>query len=245
MTSPMRRQMSKRAILHLLEELATEGCTATLCISSQTLGARHYDHLLPESEPDRSRAAQALADVGPSDTGIAVFMSPDRTVAIQPPFPLTVDARAAGVASRPVLDVFDSEPVVGLVLLRLGRYAVAVLRGDKLLATKTDTRYVKNRHRAGGSSQRRFERSRERLIRELYDTTCRMTRTVFEPFLGEMDYVMLGGERVTLNGFVKRCRLMQDLEPKRLSRLLPVDRPNQKALESISYEMWKSRVTFF
>ena len=172
-------------------------------------------------------------------------MSPDRTVAIQPPFPLTVDARAAGMASRPVLDVFDSEPVVGLVLLRLGRYAVAVLRGDKLLATKTDTRYVKNRHRAGGSSQRRFERSRERLIRELYDTTCRMTRTVFEPFLGEMDYVMLGGERVTLNGFVKRCRLMQDLEPKRLSRLLPVDRPNQKALESISYEMWKSRVTFF
>ena len=117
----MRRQMSKRSILHLLEELATEGCTATICISSQTLDARDYDHLLPESEPDRSRAAQALADVGPSDTGIAVFMSPDRTVAIQPPFPLTVDARAAGMASRPVLDVFDSEPVVGLVLLRLGR----------------------------------------------------------------------------------------------------------------------------
>ena len=241
----MRRQMSKRAMLRLLAEIEERGCTATVCVSAQTLGARDYDHLLPESEPDRSRAAQALADVGPSDTGIAVFVSPDRTVAIQPPFPLTVDARAAGMASRPVLDVFDSEPVVGLVLLRLGRYAVAVLRGDKLLATKTDTRYVKNRHRAGGSSQRRFERSRERLIRELYDTTCRMTRTVFEPFLGEMDYVMLGGERVTLNGFIKRCRLMQDLAPKRLSRLLPVDRPNQKALESISYEMWKSRVTFF
>ena len=243
--NPVTRSISRNGVRGLLGELEERVCTATVCVSAQTLGARDYDHLLPESEPDRSRAAQALAEVGPSDTGIAVFMSPDRTVAIQPPFPLTVDARAAGMASRPVLDVFDSEPVVGLVLLRLGRYAVAVLRGDKLLATKTDTRYVKNRHRAGGSSQRRFERSRERLIRELYDTTCRMTRTVFEPFLGEMDYVMLGGERVTLNGFIKRCRLMQDLAPKRLSRLLPVDRPNQKALESISYEMWKSRVTFF
>ena len=241
----MRRQMSKRAVLRLLDELDTEGCTATVCVSAETLGARDYDHLLTQSEPDRSRAAEALADVGPSDTGVALFVSQGRMVAVQPPFPLAVDVRAEGISSKPILDSLDSEPVVGLVLLRLGRYAVAVLRGDKLLATKTDSRYVKNRHRAGGSSQRRFERSRERLVRELYDTTCRMTRSVFEPYLRDMDHVLLGGERGTLNGFVKRCRLMQDLEPKTLSRLLPVDRPNQKALESISYEMWKSRVTFF
>ena len=241
----MRRQMSKRAVLRLLDELDTEGCTATVCVSAETLGARDYDHLLTQSEPDRSRAAEALADIGPSDTGVALFVSQGRMVAVQPPFPLAVDVRAEGISSKPILDSLDSEPVVGLVLLRLGRYAVAVLRGDKLLATKTDSRYVKNRHRAGGSSQRRFERSRERLIRELYDTTCRMTRSVFEPYLRDMDHVLLGGERGTLNGFVKRCRLMQDLEPKTLSRLLPVDRPNQKALESISYEMWKSRVTFF
>jgi len=229
----------------LLNELADEGCAATVCVSAETLGAGDYEHLLPESEPKRTRAAEALAEVGSSDTGVAVFLASERTVAIQPPFPLAVDVRAAGVESRPILDVLDSEPVVGIVLLRLGRYAVAVLRGNRLLATKTDTRYVKNRHRKGGSSQRRFERSRERLVRELYDTTCRMTRSIFEPHLRDIDYVMLGGERGTLNGFVKRCRLMQDLEPKTLSRILSVDRPNQKALESISYEVWKSRVTFF
>ena len=237
--------MSKRAVRRLLDELAAEGCGATVCVSAEMLDARDYDHLLPESEPERSRAAEALAEIGSSDTGVAVFVSPERTVAIQPPFPLAVDVRAAGAASKSILDVLDSEPVVGIVLLRLGRYAVAVVRGNRLLATKTDSRYVKNRHRAGGTSQRRFERSRERLVRELYDTTCRMTRGVFEPYLREIDYVMLGGERGTLNGFVKRCRLMQDLEPRTLSRLLPVDRPNQKALESISYEVWKSRVTFF
>ena len=237
--------MSKRAVRGVLDELAAEGCGATVCVSAEMLDARDYDHLLPESEPDRSQAAEALAEIGSSDTGVAVFVSPERTVAIQPPFPLAVDVRAAGAASKSILDVLDSEPVVGIVLLRLGRYAVAVVRGNRLLATKTDSRYVKNRHRAGGTSQRRFERSRERLVRELYDTTCRMTRGVFEPYLREIDYVMLGGERGTLNGFVKRCRLMQDLEPKTLSRLLPVDRPNQKALESISYEVWKSRVTFF
>ena len=243
--SPTTRQLSKRAVRRLLDELAAEDCAATVCVSPETLGARDYDHLLPHSEPERSRAAEVLDHVGSSDTGVAVFVSPERTVAVQPPFPMAVDVRAEGVASRPILSVLDSRPVVGIVLLRLGRYAVAVLRGNGLLATKTDTRYVKNRHRKGGSSQRRFERSRERLVRELYDTTCRMTRSVFEPHLRDIDYVMLGGERGTLNGFVKRCRLMQDLEPKTLSRILPVDRPNQKALESVSYELWKSRVTFF
>lgn len=238
------RWVSKRGVRGLLDELAGEGCAATVCVSAETLAARDYDHLLPDSEPVRARVVEALAEAGPSDTGVAVYVTPERTVAVRPPFPLAVDVTATGAESRPILDVLDSEPVVGIVLLRLGRYAVAVLRGDRLLATKTDTRYVKNRHRKGGSSQRRFERSRERLVRELYDTTCRITRGVFEPHLRDIDHVMLGGERGTLNGFVKRCRLMQDLEPKTLSRILPVDRPNQKALESVSYEVWKSRVTF-
>ncbi len=229
----------------MLDELAAEDCAVTVCVSAETFGTRDYGHLLPESEPEKSQVAETLAEVGASDTGVAVFIAPERIVAVQPPFPLTVDVRVAGLESKPILDVLDSEPVVGIVLLRLGRYAIAVVRGNRLLATKTDTRYVKNRHRKGGSSQRRFERSRERLVRELYDTTCRMTRTVFEPHLRDIDYLMLGGERGTLNGFVKRCRLIQDLESKTLSRLLPVDRPNQKALESISYEVWKSRVTLW
>ncbi|MCE2458583.1 MAG: hypothetical protein J4G14_12345 [Dehalococcoidia bacterium] len=243
--NPVTRSISRNAVRGLLDELAAEDCAVTVCVSAETLGARDYGHLLPESEPERSQVAEALAEGGSSDTGVAVFAAPERVVAVQPPFPLTVDVRAAGLESKPILEVFNSEPVVGIVLLRLGRYAIAVLRGNKLLATKTDTRYVKNRHRKGGSSQRRFERSRERLVREFYDTTCRMTRTVFEPHLRDIDYVMLGGERGTLNGFVKRCRMMRDLESKTLSRILPVDRPNQKALESISYEVWKSRVTFW
>ena len=123
---------------------------------------------------------------------------------------------------------------------------MGVLRGESLVATKTDSRYMKNRHRAGGQSQRRFERSRERLIRELYDKTSEVARATFTPYLGEMDYVLLGGERGTLNGFIKRCSLMQrELKPKILARRLAVDQPNQRALKGISREVWKSSVTFF
>ena len=241
--------MSRPALLRLLDELGDEVCHTTICVSAETLVSNDCAHLLPDAEPERAHVSDVLSAATsarqPSDTGLAIFLTHTRTVVIRPPFPLDVDMRAAGFEPQPLHALFASRPVVGIVLLRLGRYAVAVLRGDRLLATKTDTRYVKNRHRKGGSSQRRFERSRERLVRELYDTTCRITRGLFEPYLRDIDHVMLGGEKGTLNGFVKRCRLMQDLEPKTLSRVLSVDRPNQKALESISYEVWKSRVTFF
>lgn len=246
--SPTHRQLPRPAILRLLDELGGEDCVSTVCVSAETLASADLAHLLPDADPERARALEVLSAAmsarQPSDTGMALFLTPTRTVAIRPPFPLDLDMTAAGFEPEPLRGLLASRPVVGVVLLRLGRYAVAVLRGNELLASKTATRYVKSRHRAGGSSQRRFMRSRDRLIRELYDKTCEVARAIFEPRIRELDYVMLGGERNTLNGFAKRCRLMQDLEPKTLSRLLSVDRPNQRALQSISREIWKSSVTF-
>ena len=218
---PAHRQIAKPGVLRLLDDLAGENCRATVCVSPETLASADCARLLPAAEPERARASDILTAAAsarqPSDTGVVLFLTPARSVAIRPPFPLDVDMTAAGFAPEPLRALFDSRPVVGVVLLRLGRYAVAVIRGDELIATKTDSRYVKSRHRAGGSSQRRFMRSRDRLIRELYDKTCEVARALFEPRVRELDYVLLGGERNTLNGFAKRCRVMQDLKPKTLT----------------------------
>ena len=239
------KHIGRNGVLGLLDDLDAGGCTWSALISAGTLVESQTVNRLLGSDLERSMAAQVMEVVEKSDTGAAVFVSTGRVVAVQPPVPLTVDASASNALAEPLRELLRSSPVIGVVLLRLGRYAIGVLRGDKLIATKTDSRYMKNRHRAGGQSQRRFARSRERLIRELYDKTCEVTRAVFEPYLGEIQHVMLGGERGTLDGFVKRCRLMRDLESKTLARQLSVHRPNQKALEGISYEVWKSRVTFF
>ena len=240
------KQIGKRGVLALLNDLEAEGCAASVHISARTLAARDYEHLLPESEAERFAVASALEEIGDGDTGAALFAGAERIVVIKPPLPLTADARAVGGHTHELRRLLRSEPVIGVVLLRLGRYAVGVLRRETLLATKTDSRYMKNRHRAGGQSQRRFARSRERLIRELYDKTCEITRTLFTPYLSDMEYLLLGGERGTLNGFVKRCPMMQrELKPRILARRLSVDQPNQKALLGISREVWKSGVTFF
>lgn len=240
------KQIGKNGVLGLLDDLEAGGCFASVYVSAQTLASRDFSHLLPESEAECSCVATALEESIGSDTGVAVFVTGERVVAIRPPIPLDADIRVADAHTDPLRGLLRSESVIGVVLLRLGRYAVGVLKGEKLIATKTDSRYMKNRHRAGGQSQRRFERSRERLIRELYDKTCEITRSVFTPHLDEMEHLLLGGERGTLNGFLKRCPLIQrELKPKILARRLAVDQPNQKALKGISREVWKSDVTFF
>ena len=180
-----------------------------------------------------------------SETGAVVFAGDERVLVILPPFPVAETSFHADAHVAPMLSLLDTRPVVAVVLLRLGRYAVGVIGGDRLLASKTGTRYVKNRHRQGGSSQRRFERSRERLVRELYDKVCVVAGDIVGPFGDRIDYLMLGGERHTLNGFAKRCRLVRELGPKTLDRRLPVDRPGQKALEAAIRDIWVSKVLTF
>jgi peptide subunit release factor 1 (eRF1) len=183
--------------------------------------------------------------VGNSETGLVIFMGEQRAIAVAPPFPLVADALYDGYHTSSLVEILQRDLVIGVVLLRLGRYAIGVLSGDTLVASKTDTRYVKSRHRAGGSSQRRFERSRERLVRELFDKTCQVTRDVFSPYHSGIDYLLMGGERHTLRGFVQRCRYLKSLQHKTLERLLRVERPGQRALEGIARAVWVSRVFTF
>jgi peptide subunit release factor 1 (eRF1) len=166
-------------------------------------------------------------------------------MAVAPPFPVDEDAVAEGFDTGPLVELLTIDRTVGVVLLRLGRYAVGIVRGEKLLASKSGSRYVKNRHRKGGSSQHRFERSRERLIRELFDKTCQTARDVFEPREARLDYLLLGGERHTVADFEKRCGYLRRSGVEVLRRRLEVDRPGKVALEKIHREVWKSRIYEF
>ena len=195
----------------------------------------------PATAAVAAAAMEALPDLG---TGAVVFYGSRAAVAIAPPFPIDEELQCDGVDVGPMLDLLSRDVTVGVVLLRLGRYAVGVVENGRLAASKSDTRYVKNRHRKGGSSQRRFARSRERLVRELYDKVCTVTEDVFRPYGDRIEYLLLGGERQTLLAFTKRCGYVERSGIEVLPRRLDVDRPSRAALDTINRQVWMSRVVY-
>lgn len=236
---------SKTRLLRLLDETAgADWVCRTIYLTAETAArANNAGRGARAAGTEDEALRRAMDAVGQTDTGLALFLGERRAIAVCPPFPLRADALRDGMDAAPLRRLLRAEFVVGVVLLRLGRYAVGVARGKRLLASKTSARYVKNRHRAGGQSQRRFERSRERLVRELYDKTCETAQTLFAPF--EIDYIMLGGESGTLAGFAQRCGYIRQFGGKALARRLAVEQPNQKALNNIAFEVYKSRVYLF
>lgn len=242
---------SPARVRRLLDEIdGGDGQMRTLYLRPSGVGAPPSLDLSPAGGETGGPALrdwihEALYAIPESETGAAIFWNGGKAWAVLPPFPIEEVLFSDGIDTSGIEDVYNRDVTVGVVLLRMGRYAIGIVRGNELLASKTDTRHVKNRHRAGGSSQRRFMRSRDRLIRELYDEACSVTRRIFEPHRETIDFVLTGGERQTINGFLKRCEFLEKSNLPVMKRLLAVERPNHKALEGIHREVWKSRVLVF
>ncbi len=203
----------------------------------------------PIGEQDANRLVEMRdtlpAQLWDSETGVVVFWSEHLRLAVEPPFPLEATALRSGISTPSLRALLLREPLMGVVLLRLGSYSIGVFRGRRLLDAKTGTRYVKGRHSAGGTSQGRFARVREKQIHYLYVKVCEVAREKFGPYERELERVFLGGERHTLAGFVKECPILQRLQPLIAGRILPVREPRRRELERMPNEIWKSRVTVF
>src|SRR5690242_10066480 len=82
--------------------------------------------------------------------------------------------------------------VVAALLVRLGGYAVGVFEGERLLASKVGSRFVKGRHKKGGSSANRFRRRREEQARAFIDAAVATAERVLEPHRERIERVALG-----------------------------------------------------
>ena len=194
----------------------------------------------------RAEAAPGGDALLKSDTGLVALRSGDRGLAILPPFPLTAELAGPGLRSgwdtAPLTQLLTQDYTVGVLLLRLGRYLVAVFEGERLLVSKTNTRYVKGKHHAGGTSQLRFQRVREGQMRKLYDETCRIVQDRFAPHIRQMDYILLGGDRLTLSGFMKVCPYLQQRRGKIIDRRLNIRDPKHDTLETVAGMLRQCRV---
>ncbi|MCW2902387.1 MAG: hypothetical protein JWO67_4652 [Streptosporangiaceae bacterium] len=99
---------------------------------------------------------------------------------------------------------------VGVVLARLGGYAAGVFVGERLVASKVGSRQVHGRSAAGGWSQQRFARRRDKQAAEALRAAADVAVRVLGPYLSgddRLDAVVLGGDLRAVDGLRGDARL--------------------------------------
>jgi Actinobacteria/chloroflexi VLRF1 release factor len=137
-----------------------------------------------------------------SDSLVVVFGAADGTVAeCHPPFPPVPDARGAPAEAVAALVAHAArQRVVGVLLVRLGGHAAGVFEGDRLVASKVGSRLVHGRSAAGGQSQQRFARRREKQVREAGQEAADVAARILLPYVPEradpaLAALICGGDR--------------------------------------------------
>jgi VLRF1 release factor-like protein len=103
-----------------------------------------------------------------------------------------------------------ADRTVGVLLVRLGGYAVGVFRGapPRLVSSKTGSRPVHGRSAAGGWSQQRFARRRENQAATALRAAADAAAEVFGPYgPAGLDAVVLGGDKRSAAGLRDDARL--------------------------------------
>jgi hypothetical protein len=223
-------------LLRLLDGLEKSSAPGAL-----TLGVPP-SQLFSEALDVDTTAAEELRAAARSSTGAFVFFSPGYALVARPPFPVAEPFRAAGYQTAPLRRLLTKEYRVAAVLLRLGGYAVGVYEGQRLLVARNDARFVKNRHRKGGQSQRRLDRIREKQVHELFGDLCETARERLAPFHGQLDWLVFGGDRHTVQSFLKECAYLRDSPTPVLPRFLTVPDPRHETLVSAPTLLYTSTV---
>jgi hypothetical protein len=158
----------------------------------------------------------AFTDVRADGEALAVTCADGTAVTLRAPFgwepgpPLLASfTAAAGVPRR-----------VAVLLVRRGRWAVAVFDGTDLVVSKVDTRLVQGRTAAGGWSQQRFARRRDNQTAAVVTAAADTAARVLLPHVAEVVALVPGGDRGLVDDVLADPRLRRLAE---LPRLAPVE----------------------
>ena len=172
--------------------------------------------------------------------GAARIETADETITVRPPFGLAHARVYEKVELGPLFEALAEDYVVAALLVRLGGYAVGVFEGERLVASKVGSRFVKGRHKKGGSSANRFRRRREEQERALLDAAAETAARVLEPYRDRIEHVALGGDRAATAKVVERLPWLQQ---KALPRFFTVSDPRQRELDRLPYELYAAELT--
>jgi hypothetical protein len=164
----------------------------------ESFGKQHGEAV---AEPRRSADAPGVS--------VVAFRAADGSVAeCHVPFPPLPDGQGEPGAAQ-IAAHASADRTIGVLLVRLGGYAAGVFTGEqpRLIASKVGSRLVHGRSAAGGTSQQRFARRREKQASEALGAAADTAAAVFTSYAGRLDAVVLGGDRRTIAGLRDDPRL--------------------------------------
>lgn len=233
-----REHITRRRLLSRLPEEGIRGWTSYRMPG----GVPAFD----EAKLPADDAAQLGEVAAASETGSVLLAWAGGTMLVVPPFPVEVDDDYGEIHTPYLVESLQRPRVVAAMLLRLGGFSVGLFRGEAVADSKTDRRFVKNRHRKGGQSQRRFDRIREKQVHELFGKACEEAREKLGEYEDEIQHVFFGGDRLTLLAFRKECTYFERFGDRLMKRILPVPGdPRRASLDVLPAEIWSSDVYTF
>ena len=105
------------------------------------------------------------------------------------------------------------------------------------------SRFVKGRHKKGGSSANRFRRRREEQARALVEEAARVAADVLEPWRARVEFAALGGDRSAVDGVLLARPDLAWLRELALPRFFTVPEPRQRVLARFAYDLYSAEVT--
>ena len=168
---------------------------------------------------------------------------PEETLTVRPPFGLAHEGSYEAVELGPLFEALAQHHVVAALLVRLGGFAVGVFEGERLVASKVGTRFVKGRHKKGGSSANRFRRRREKQARELVEAAAETALGVLEPWRDRIEFAALGGDRRAVDEVLEAEPRLAWLAERALPRFFTTGDPRLRELERLPYDLYSAETT--
>jgi hypothetical protein len=158
--------------------------------------------------------------------------------AARPPFGLAHEAAYDRVRLAPLFEAVAEDHLVAVLLVRLGGFVAGVLDGEEVVASKVGSRFVKGRHKKGGSSSGRFRRRRGEQERALHGAAAETAARVLGPWRERAEFAALGGDRAAVDAVLAAEPELEWLRERAHPRFFPVPDPRLRVLEALPYELY-------
>jgi len=135
---------------------------------------------------------------------------------IEPPESLTTRIYRCDqeFVTQPLEDIVTPKDVYGLIAVDNKTATIALLKGDRYTITQKLTSGYSGKHRAGGQSQRRFERLIDEQSHEFKVRIGEHANSVFLPIIKDLKGIVVGGPAGTKDDFLEGDYLNHELKKK-------------------------------